>query len=101
MQKMKRKFAVAGVSAVAIFGLSVPQAVAGQDAETARLSCKKHVGGKTGWVKCKGKGKWRIKSICDFEQDRKTEWFNQRGGTMKRNALKCYWDLADIKIQKR
>ncbi|MEV0504023.1 hypothetical protein AB0I84_41405 [Streptomyces spectabilis] len=101
MRNVKRSLVAVGVGAVAVFGLGVPQAVAAEDAATARLSCTKHVGGKTGWVKCTGKGKWRIISICDFEQDRKTEWFRQNGGTLKKNALKCWWDLADIKIERR
>ncbi|MBP2405760.1 hypothetical protein JO379_005229 [Streptomyces syringium] len=101
MRNLRRSLAVAGLSAVAALILTAPQAAADEAAAAQSLSCKKHVGGKTGWVECKGKGQWRTISICNFEQDRTSEWYKQNGGTKRKAVLKCWWDLADIKIEKR
>ncbi|MCH0540378.1 hypothetical protein I3F58_12520 [Streptomyces sp. MUM 203J] len=91
----KRRIAAAVVGATALLGLSVPNASAGEQA----LSCKTSVGNTGGWAECTGSGTWRVLSICSFEQDRYGTWGTQSGGTTRRYAPDCTWEMASVRVE--
>ncbi|GGX29499.1 hypothetical protein GCM10010353_50980 [Streptomyces chryseus] len=93
---MKRRSVIAAlVGATALLGLSVPSATAAPQA----LSCKTSVGDTGGWAECTGSGKWRVVSICNNQQDRRTTWVDQKGGTTRKYAVDCAWEIERVQVE--
>lgn len=102
-----RKAALVGVLGAAALSLGMQgtagaatateQAAANVASAGASLSCTKSVGNTGGWVECKGRGTWRVKSICDNERDKYTTWHSQRGGKQRVYAEQCTFDIDDVR----
>ncbi|MEV6961946.1 hypothetical protein AB0M97_22710 [Streptomyces sp. NPDC051207] len=95
MKLNRRGIAAAVIGATALFGLTVPAATAAPQA----LSCKTSVGDTGGWAECIGSGTWRVVSICNNERDKYTTWATQSGGTTRRYAVDCSWDLDRVQVE--
>jgi hypothetical protein len=103
---LTKKAAFVGMIGAAALSLGVPgaagastvaaQGAAPAAAPQASLNCKTSVGHTGGWVECKGKGTWRVKSICDNETDKYTTWHSQRGGTQRIYAVDCTFKMDDV-----
>ncbi|MFG3353791.1 hypothetical protein [Streptomyces sp. NPDC048001] len=91
----RRGIAAAVIGATALFGLTVPTATAAPQA----LSCKTSVGSTGGWAECTGSGTWRVVSICSPGFDKYTTWATQSGGTMRRYAVDCSFDIDRVQVE--
>lgn len=85
-----------GLQGTAGAATTAAQGAAGAAAPQASLNCKTSVGNTGGWVECRGKGTWRVKSICNNEGDKYTTWHSQRGGKQRVYAVQCTWDIDDV-----
>lgn len=84
-----------GDGAQVLGGLTVPAATAAPQA----LSCTTGVGSTGGWAECTGSGTWRVVSICNNERDKYTTWATQSGGTTRRYAVDCSWDIDRVQVE--
>lgn len=96
-----KKAAFAGLLGAAVLSLGIPgaAAAAGDSSTQAALNCKTSVGNTSGWAECKGKGTWRVRSVCDNETDKWTGWISQRSGTNRVYAEECTWDIEDVLVE--